>query len=307
MPVSAHPLMILVAGPYRSGTGDDPAKLAANVDAMNQAALALFRAGHLPVTGEALALPLIETAGSAAVGDPAFDAIFHPISEQLLARCDAVLRIGGPSAGADMMVAQASAQGKQIFHQFDEIPAAGTVLAGSAAELRLVIIIGSTRPGRFGPTVARWFIDQAGQHGGLDVDVVDLAEEEVEALGERLAAADAFVVVTPEYNHSFPGPLKGAIDHYKHEWRAKPVAFVSYGGVSGGLRAVEQLRLVFAELHAMTVRNAVSFTMAHKRFDDNGRPLDEADANGAAKDMLNQLGWWAHALRDARAARPYGG
>jgi len=177
----------------------------------------------------------------------------------------------------------------------------------STTPLRLVIIIGSTRPGRFGPTVAEWFTGQARQHGGLDVDVVDLAESAVDALGERLAAADAFVVVTPEYNHSFPGPLKGAIDHYKYEWRAKPVAFVSYGGVSGGLRAVEQLRLVFAELHAMSVRNAVSFPMAHRRFDKSGRPLDEADANGAAKDLLDQLGWWAHALRDARAARPYGG
>ena len=177
----------------------------------------------------------------------------------------------------------------------------------STSPLRLVIIIGSVRPGRFGPTVANWFIGQAEHHGGLDVDVVDLAAVKVDdALGERLAAADAFVVVTPEYNHSFPGPLKGAIDHYKHEWRAKPVAFVSYGGVSGGLRAVEQLRLVFAELHAMSVRNSVSFTMARRKFDETGRPVEEADVNSAAKDMLDQLGWWAHALRDARAARPYG-
>ncbi|GAA1173512.1 hypothetical protein F4556_007078 [Kitasatospora gansuensis] len=124
MPGSPRPLMILVAGPYRSGTGDDPAKLAANVEAMNRAALTLFRAGHLPVTGEALALPLIETAGSAKVGDPAFDEIFHPVAERLLARCDAVWRIGGPSAGADLMTAQAADQGKRVFHRLDEIPAA---------------------------------------------------------------------------------------------------------------------------------------------------------------------------------------
>lgn len=115
-------LMILVAGPYRSGTGDDPAKLAANVAAMNQAALDLFRAGHLPVTGEALALPLIETAGSARVGDPAFDEIFHPIARQLLSRCDAVLRIGGASAGADEMVATAVAAGKPVFTDLDQLP-----------------------------------------------------------------------------------------------------------------------------------------------------------------------------------------
>jgi hypothetical protein len=116
-------MMILIAGPYRSGTGDDPAKLAANVDAMNRAALAVFRAGHLPVTGEALALPLIDQAGSAAVGDPAFDEIFHPIARRLLSRCDAVLRIGGPSAGADEMVAQARAEGKAVFTNLGQIPA----------------------------------------------------------------------------------------------------------------------------------------------------------------------------------------
>ena len=189
-------------------------------------------------------------------------------------------------------------------------------MSGSTNPQRLVVIIGSTRPERFGPVVADWFIEQALQHGGFDVDVVDLAEVGFEtaeprlagtdALAPRLGAAEAFVVVTPEYNHSFPGPLKIAIDHYKHEWRAKPVAFVSYGGVSGGLRAVEQLRLVFAELHAMTVRNAVSFAMARKRFDHSGRPHDEADANSAAKDMLDQLSWWAVALSRARAERPYG-
>ena len=124
MTSTPRPLMILVAGPYRSGTGDDPARLAANARAMNETALALFRAGHLPVTGEALALPLIETAGSARPGDPQFDEIFHPVAERLLARCDAVLRIGGPSAGADRMVAQARAQGLRLYTSTADIPAA---------------------------------------------------------------------------------------------------------------------------------------------------------------------------------------
>ncbi|MCM2415944.1 DUF4406 domain-containing protein [Streptomyces sp. RKAG290] len=119
-----QPLMILVAGPYRSGTGDDPARLGAHVRAMNRTALALFRAGHLPVTGEALALPLIETAGGAAPGDPVFQEIFHPVAERLLARCDAVLRIGGPSEGADRMVAVARAQGLDVYTGIDDIPAA---------------------------------------------------------------------------------------------------------------------------------------------------------------------------------------
>ena len=114
-------LLVLVAGPYRSGTGDDPGKLAANVAAMNTAALDVFRAGHLPVTGEALALPLIEAAGSAGVGNPVFDEIFHPIARRLLARCDAVLRVGGPSQGADEMVTIARDQGKPVFAAVDEL------------------------------------------------------------------------------------------------------------------------------------------------------------------------------------------
>ena len=105
------PLHILVAGPYRSGTGDDPAKIQANVDAMMDVALRLFRAGHLPVLGEWYALPLIEFAGSERIGDAVFDEIFHPIARRLVSKCDGVLRIGGPSGGADDMVATARADG----------------------------------------------------------------------------------------------------------------------------------------------------------------------------------------------------
>ena len=96
--------MILVAGPYRSGTNDDPVLIQRNVDAMTETSLQLFRRGHLPVMGEWFALPLIEHAGSTGIGDPIFDEIFHPISARLVAKCDACLRIGGPSAGADEMV-----------------------------------------------------------------------------------------------------------------------------------------------------------------------------------------------------------
>jgi hypothetical protein len=116
------PLLVLVAGPYRSGTDDDPALLEANVDTMNRAALDAFRAGHVPVTGEAIALPLIELAGSREVGDAAFQDIFHPIARRLLAHCDAVLRVGGASAGADEMVAIARADGKLVVSSIDELP-----------------------------------------------------------------------------------------------------------------------------------------------------------------------------------------
>src|SRR5215216_2178209 len=115
-------LMILIAGPYRSGTGDAPANLAANVRAMEDYALPLFRAGHVPIVGEWLALPLVDLAGSTQIGDAAFDEIFHPIAERLLARCDAVLRIGGASRGADQMIQSARERGLQVFTQLQEIP-----------------------------------------------------------------------------------------------------------------------------------------------------------------------------------------
>jgi hypothetical protein len=119
-----EPLMILVAGPYRSGTHDDPALIAKNVAAMTHAALQLFRAGHLPVMGEWYALPLIEHAGSSAIGDSVFNEIFHPISRRLVAKCDACLRIGGPSAGADEMVSLAKQHGKAVYYSLADIPSA---------------------------------------------------------------------------------------------------------------------------------------------------------------------------------------
>jgi len=115
-------LMVLVAGPYRSGTHDDPTLIAKNVAAMTEAALQLFRAGHLPVLGEWFALPLIEQAGSQRIGDAVFDEIFHPVARRLVAKCDACLRIGGPSTGADEMVALARQYGKSVYFDVQELP-----------------------------------------------------------------------------------------------------------------------------------------------------------------------------------------
>jgi hypothetical protein len=116
-------LLILVAGPYRSGTGDDPKKIEANVKAMTDTALALYKMGHLPVLGEWFALPLIEAAGSTQTGDEIFNALFHPVAIRLLDHVDAVLRIGGASAGADEMVNIGKEKGKIIFYNKAEIPA----------------------------------------------------------------------------------------------------------------------------------------------------------------------------------------
>jgi hypothetical protein len=118
------PLQILVAGPYRSGTNDDPVLIQRNVDAMTEASLQLFRAGHLPVMGEWYALPLIEYAGSTGIGDAVFTEIFHPIARRLVARCDGCLRIGGASAGADEMVDVARSHGRAVYYAISEIPPA---------------------------------------------------------------------------------------------------------------------------------------------------------------------------------------
>lgn len=119
-------LMILIAGPYRSGTGDDPAKMAANVAAMEALALPIFRAGHVPVLGEWFALPLVQLAGSKQVGDEAFNEIFHPIAERLIAHCDGVLRMGGASQGADYMVTLAQQRGLSVYYRLQDIPGCET-------------------------------------------------------------------------------------------------------------------------------------------------------------------------------------
>ena len=115
-------MMILIAGPYRSGTGDDPEKIAANVRTMESYALPIFRLGHIPVLGEWLALPLVRLAESQRIGDDAFNEIFHPIAQRLLGKCDAVLRVGGESKGADQMVEIARQNGLLIFTKLEQIP-----------------------------------------------------------------------------------------------------------------------------------------------------------------------------------------
>ncbi|MGI5151553.1 NADPH-dependent FMN reductase [Plantactinospora sp. CA-294935] len=190
--------------------------------------------------------------------------------------------------------------------------------------IKLVVVIASVRDGRLGPTVADWFVGQVMSRADMAVDVVDLLDHPLplvmpasgqqpatgvatarDTLSARLSAGDAFVVVTPEYNHSFPAALKNLLDWFLDEWAAKAVGFVSYGGMSGGLRAVEHLRQVFAELHAVTVRESVSFHDAWTRFDGHGRPYRTGECEAAAKALLDQVHWWAVTLRDARTRRPY--
>ncbi|MFD7517901.1 NADPH-dependent FMN reductase [Streptomyces niveus] len=189
---------------------------------------------------------------------------------------------------------------------------------GGAPPLRVAVIIGSTREGRLGDAIARWFVERAAKRDDLAVSVVDLADFDfparypdrvTEPMAEFTAEVDraeAFVVVTPEYNRSFPASLKQAVDYAYDEWQTKPVAFVSYGHGSGGLYAVEGLRSVFTELHTVTLRNGVSINL----FDCGDDVLDvdaatEEHRDRAASVLLDQLGWWGLALREARKARPY--
>jgi hypothetical protein len=122
--VTPKAMMILIAGPYRSGTKDDLSLIKKNVQEMQSYVLPIFRAGHIPVLGEWLALPLVELAGSKAIGDEAFNEVFHPIATRLLEKCDAVLRVGGASTGADEMVRVGRTLGLNIYSTLDEIPKA---------------------------------------------------------------------------------------------------------------------------------------------------------------------------------------
>jgi NAD(P)H-dependent FMN reductase len=184
--------------------------------------------------------------------------------------------------------------------------------------LKLALIYGSMRQGRFCDTVANWAANEIWSRNDFFLDVIDPDElglplrhgpDDYVALADLrrpLADADAFIVVTPEYNHGYPAPLKFLIDSAYREWRAKPVAFVSYGGISGGLRAVEQLRLVFAELHAVTIRDSVSFANPWTKFDGDGRLIDPDEPCKAMATLLARLRWWATILREARQVAPYG-
>lgn len=122
--MTAKAMMILIAGPYRSGTNDDPVLISRNVQTMESYALPIFRAGHIPILGEWFALPLVALAGSRKIGDEAFNEIFHPIASRLLQKCDAVLRVGGPSTGADEMVRIGRSLGLKVYSDAAEIPKA---------------------------------------------------------------------------------------------------------------------------------------------------------------------------------------
>lgn len=125
VPTPTRPLMILIAGPYRGGTGDDPEKMAANLRRLEEASWPLFSAGHIPMIGEWVALPVWRSAGGAQVGDTRWNEIQYPTAARLIERCDAVLRLPGESAGADNDVRLAQARGIPVYSSVQEVPGVG--------------------------------------------------------------------------------------------------------------------------------------------------------------------------------------
>jgi NAD(P)H-dependent FMN reductase len=190
---------------------------------------------------------------------------------------------------------------------------------------KLMIVIASTRPGRVGLPVARWFNDRAVEHGEFEIDLVDLAEldlplmnepnhprlrqythEHTRAWSERVDAADAFVFVTSEYNHGYPAPLKNAIDYLHNEWHDKPVGFVSYGGVAAGTRAMQQLKPVVSALKMVPMVEAVNIPFVAQFIDDDENVVANEVMEQAVVAMLHELNLMQetlHSLREQRLAR----
>jgi NAD(P)H-dependent FMN reductase len=185
--------------------------------------------------------------------------------------------------------------------------------------MKLEVIVASTRPGRVGIAFARWFYEVAREHGSFDVDLCDLAELDLPMMNEprhprfaqyehqhtkdwsdRVDAADAFVVVTPEYNHGMTAPFKNALDYLHNEWQYKPIGFVSYGGASAGTRGVEHAKQVVSTLKMMPVFETVSIPFFAQFLDDEKQVSANEVMHKAAIDMLGELHKWATALRTIR-------
>ncbi|WBB50866.1 NAD(P)H-dependent oxidoreductase [Verrucosispora sp. WMMA2044] len=184
---------------------------------------------------------------------------------------------------------------------------------------RVAVISGSVRKDRMGPTIAQWVaaaLDPAGAVGPAQLDLIDVAHVELpddsllypgggpkSEVADRIAAADAFVFVTPEYNHSYPASLKRLIDWHYGEWRVKPATIVAYG-VHGGYAAIEHLRGVLAELSVVTTRRALGLRAPWTSLDDHGRYVPDAELSRGLTASLTELRWWAQVLADARRDRP---
>ncbi|HET8941237.1 MAG TPA: NAD(P)H-dependent oxidoreductase [Rudaea sp.] len=185
---------------------------------------------------------------------------------------------------------------------------------------KLHIVICSTRPGRIGPSVANWFHGFAQRHGKFANELIDLADVDLPMYDEpvhpakrdykhdhtkrwsaSVAAADAYVFVTPEYNYSPPPSLVNALDYVYHEWSYKPCGFVSYGGVSGGLRAVQAVKMQITTLKMMPMMEGVMVPMASSKIDVAGQFNSNELIDKSAATLLDELHYWAEGLKAMRA------
>lgn len=184
--------------------------------------------------------------------------------------------------------------------------------------IKIQIILGSTRPQRQSEKVGKWILEQISKNPELDAELIDLRDwplpfyneiagpsglqgnfsvEIAKKWGEKVKEADGYIIIAPEYNHSYPAVLKNALDYAYSQWNNKPVAFVAYGGTAAGARSVEQLRLVAVELQMAPIREAVHIPNIWSGFDGEvyNKGLDS---------LVKQLVWWAKILKSGRAKTP---
>ncbi len=177
--------------------------------------------------------------------------------------------------------------------------------------LNIEIILGSARQDRQSDVIASWAKRELQTSEALNINILDPREFDLTPgisqpdLQTRINKADGFIILAPEYNHGYSGELKLLIDKAYSQWNAKPVGFIGYGGMAGGARSVEQLRQVFCELHAVTLRDFVSFANAPSHFDDNGELLASSIQKAQLDRLLAYLTWWGNVLQDARNNTPY--
>ncbi len=186
------------------------------------------------------------------------------------------------------------------------------------------IILGSTRDNRLGEKVFNFVVEEASKNPNINVEGIDLKDYDIpffnlamnptymdnpgytgdtDKLSKKIDDADGFIFVMPEYNHGYTGVLKNMIDTFYNEWRLKPAAFVSYGGISGGIRAVEQLRLVLIELQMVPIRASVHIPLIFNQIDDNGLLKEEIKEAAHLDATVEDLEWWAKTLKEPRESK----
>ncbi len=191
-------------------------------------------------------------------------------------------------------------------------------------KLKLKVILGSTREGRYGENVAKWTMKELASSEVFEAELLDLRDYNIpyydnvtpasmlkapydspitQRWSEKISEADAYIIVTPEYNHGYPAVLKSALDVIYHEWSKKPVAFISYGASASGARAIEQLRQVVAELQMVSIREAISLAIfsGEQIFNEDGEMVAPTNSKKLTK-LVGDLYWWASALAVARSS-----